>query len=149
MFHICILISFLVCKCLGWFLQSEHLMKLLAFSLEVYTTALIKFKEGHENWQKLHHRLDLYYIKTDWKRMSLYKWPCYDQFWPFFEICMFIFHKTEVQMVIRTCLTGLNSNKFWLVQKLWQKTEIFSFPFFCNFVQKHKLAFFEFLRFVS
>ena len=36
----------------------------------------------------------------------------------FFEICMFIFHKTEVQTVIMTCLTGLNSNKFWLVQKL-------------------------------
>ena len=58
----------------------------------------------------------------------------------FFEICMIIFHKTEVQTVIMTCLTGLNSNKFWLVQKLRQKMEIFPFPFFCNFVQKHKNA---------
>ena len=23
-------------------------------------------------------------LKSDWKRMSLYKWPCYDHFWPFF-----------------------------------------------------------------
>ena len=30
----------------------------------------------------------------------------------FFAICMFIFHKTEVQTVILRCLTGLNLNWF-------------------------------------
>ena len=30
----------------------------------------------------------------------------------FFAICMFIFHKTEVQTVILRCLTGLNLNRF-------------------------------------
>ena len=24
-------------------------------------------------------------LKSDWKWMSLYKWPCYDHFWPFFR----------------------------------------------------------------
>ena len=51
-------------------------------------------------------------IKSDWKRMSLFKWPCYHNFWPFFAICMFIFHRTEVQTVILRCLTDLNLNWF-------------------------------------
>ena len=47
-------------------------------------------------------------IKTVRKRMSLYKWPLYDLFWPFFfAICMLIFHKTEVLTVILRCLTVL------------------------------------------
>ena len=30
----------------------------------------------------------------------------------------------------------LNWSKFWLVQKLWYKTQIFPFLFFCDFVKK-------------
>ena len=43
----------------------------------------------------------------------------------------------------------LNGYNFWLVQQLWHKMQIFPFPFFCNFVQKHTFVFFVFLRFVS
>ena len=45
------------------------------------------------------------YIKTVSKQMFLYKWPLYDHFWPFFAICVCIFHKTEVLMVILRCWT--------------------------------------------
>ena len=38
----------------------------------------------------------------------------------------------------------LNGSKFWFVQKLWHKTQIFPFLFFLDFVQKHKLASFCF-----
>ena len=41
----------------------------------------------------------------------------------FFAKCITIFHKTEVQTVILKCGMGL------LVQKLWQKKQIFPFPF--------------------
>ena len=40
--------------------------------------------------------------------MSLYKYPLYDHFWPVFAICVFIFHKTEVLMVILRGSTDLN-----------------------------------------
>ena len=49
----------------------------------------------------------LYHVKTVRKRMSLYKWPLYDLFWPFFAICMSNFHKTEALTVILRCLTVL------------------------------------------
>ena len=51
-------------------------------------------------------------IKSDWKRMSLFKWQCYDHFWPFFAICIFIFHKTEFQTILLRWLTCLNLNWF-------------------------------------
>ena len=40
--------------------------------------------------------------------MSLYKCPLYNHSWPFFAICVYIFHKTEVLTVILRCLMGLN-----------------------------------------
>ena len=49
---------------------------------------------------------------------SVSKWKlllnnCYEMFsGHFFAICIFIFHKTEVQTVILRCLTGLNLNWF-------------------------------------
>ena len=55
---------------------------------------------------------DLCYIKSDSKWMFLYKWACYDHFWPFFAICIFIFHKNEVQTVILRCLTCIYLNWF-------------------------------------
>ena len=29
--------------------------------------------------------LDMCLLKSDWKQMFLYKWPCYGHFWPFFS----------------------------------------------------------------
>ena len=50
-----------------------------------------------------------YTLHILWFEMKLtHKWQLYDHFWPFFAICIFIFHKTEVQAVILRCLTGLN-----------------------------------------
>ena len=46
-------------------------------------------------------------VKTVRKRMSLYKWPLCELFWPFFAICMSNFHKTEALTVISRCLTLL------------------------------------------
>ena len=56
--------------------------------------------------------LSTFYVKTDPKRMLLLNnWyttiPGH-----FFAMCMFIFHKTEVQRVILICLMGLNCNWF-------------------------------------
>ena len=67
----------------------------------------------------------------------------------FIAICIFIFHKTEVQAVILRCSMGLNFNWFKIYGLKCSKKQIFPFPFFCDFVQKHKFAFFAFLGFVS
>ena len=40
------------------------------------------------------------------------KWQCYDHFQPFFGTCIFIFHKTQVQMVILRCFTCLDIDHF-------------------------------------
>ena len=72
-----------------------------------------------------------------------HKWPLYDYFWPFFAICMFIFHKTEVLTVILRCLTGLHYFKSYDT-----KRKYFHFFLFCNFVQKHAFVFFAFFAFL-
>ena len=52
------------------------------------------------------------HLKTDPKRMLLLN-NCYTTVsGHFFAMCMFIFHKTEVQKVILICLMGLNFNWF-------------------------------------
>ena len=51
-------------------------------------------------------------VKTDWKRMLLLNDPYTTVSGHFFDICMFIFHKPEVQTVILICSTGLNFNWF-------------------------------------
>ena len=86
----------------------------------------------------------LYYIKTCWKRMFLYKWPLYDLFWPFFAICMFIFLKTEVLTVILRCLTGLTYD---LIKSYDTKHKYFHF-FCCHFLQKQTFASFAFFAFL-
>ena len=83
------------------------------------------------------------------------KWQFYDHFWPFLAICMFIFHKTDIQTVISMCLTGLNSDWF----KSYDKDELDIQSTFVmtqdanisisDFVQKRSFAFFAFLHFVS
>ena len=60
----------------------------------------------------------------------------------FFAICMFIFHKTEVQTVILRSLTGLKSE--W-VQNLWQKNANISISIFLQFcIKTHLRVFFRF-----
>ena len=61
--------------------------------------------------QKLKHEV-IFIIKSDRKWMLLLN-NCYKIVsGHFFAICIFIFHKMEVQMVILSCLTGLNHNWF-------------------------------------
>ena len=85
-------------------------------------------------------------IKTVSKWMSLYKWPLYDLFRPFFAMCMFFFHKTEVLTVILRCLTGLTYDwfksydtkrkyfYFFFFLQFCSKTDDFVFCIFCVFV---------------
>ena len=66
-------------------------------------------------------------IKTDRKRMLLLN-DCYTTVsGHFFAMCMFIFHKTEVQTVSLRYLTDLNPNLF---KNYDQKPKYFHFPFF-------------------
>ena len=84
-------------------------------------------------------------IKSDPKRMLLLN-NCYKIVsGHFFAVCIFIFHKTEVQTVILRCSTGLNCNWFKSYGLKCSKTQIFSSLFFCDSVQNHKFAFFVFL----
>ena len=69
------------------------------------------------------------------------KWQCYDHFRPFFAICMFIFHKTEVQTVILRCLTGLNSDWF---KNYDTKCKYFHFHFFVILYKIKHLCFLHF-----
>ena len=54
-----------------------------------------------------------------------------------FANCIII-HKTEVQMVVLMCLTGLKSD--W-IEGYDTKSKYFQFCFFCNFVQKRHMRF--------
>ena len=74
------------------------------------------------------------------------KWQCYDHFRPFF--CHMYVHLSQ-NWGSDGHFEVLNWSKFWLVQKLWHKTQIFPFPFFCDFVQNQTFVFFAFLHFVS
>ena len=93
--------------------------------------------------------LNIVLIKSDRKWMLLLNNCCKIVSGHFFAMCIFKFHKTEVQTVILRCLMGLNLNWFKSYGLKCSKTQIFPFPFFCDFVQKHKFAFFAFLGFVS
>ena len=73
------------------------------------------------------------------------KWQCYDHFRPFF--CRMYVHFPQ-NWGSDSHFEVLHWSKFWLVQKFWHKTQIFPFPFFCDFVQNQTFAFFAFLRFV-
>ena len=44
------------------------------------------------------------------QKIATDEWWCNNHTWPFFANYMFIFHKTEIQMVILRCLTSLNLN---------------------------------------
>ena len=79
------------------------------------------------------------------KNVATDKWPFYDHVGPFFAKDMVIFHKTEIQMVILRCLTGLHSDYF---KSYDIKRKYFHFCLFCNFVQKQAFAFFLFFAFL-
>ena len=64
----------------------------------------------------------------------------------FFAICMSIFHKPESQTVILVYSTDLNPN---LLKSYDTKSKYFHFLFFCNFVKKGSIGFFEFCFFSS
>ena len=83
--------------------------------------------------------------------MFLYKWPLYDKYWPFFAMCVNIFHKTEVLTVILRWLMGLNldwfksyglrcnlrqhassANSQKMATDIWQCNE-HTWPFFANY----------------
>ena len=57
----------------------------------------------------------------------------------FFAMCIFIFHKTEVLMVILRSLTSLTYDWFKIYDT---KRKYFHFFFFCDFVQKQTFALF-------
>ena len=75
-------------------------------------------------------------IKTDRKWMSLYKWPLYNLFWPFF-------HHMHVHLSQNWGSDGhfevLNKSYLWLGQILWPKTKIFPFLFLLRFCTKTKI----------
>ena len=80
---------------------------------------------------------------TLWFTMNVnYLFLCFSISGHFFASCMFIFHKTEIQMVILRCLTVLNLNWLKSYGLRCSKKQIFKFPFFCDIVQKHKFVFF-------
>ena len=94
-------------------------------------------------------------IKSDPKRMLLLN-NCYKIVsGHFFAICIFIFHKTEVQAVILRWLMGLNFNWF---KSYDTKRKYFHFSFFLRFFTKTDVSvfcifcifvFFVFLCFLS
>ena len=84
-------------------------------------------------------------IKTVSKWMSLYKWPLYDLFWPFFRH-MYV-HLSQ-NWGSDGHFEVLNRSYLWLVQKLWHKTQIFPFLFYLPLCTKTDVCLFcVFLRF--
>ena len=85
-------------------------------------------------------------VKTVSKRMSLYKWPLQDLFWPFFRhMCVHISQNWGSDSHSKV----LNRSYLWLVQKLWHKTQ--TFPFFLQFSTSFAFfcAFFFVITFVA
>ena len=72
-------------------------------------------------------------VKSVWKQMSLYIWPFYDHFWPFFRH-MYV-HLSQNWGSYRH-FEVRNRSTFWLLQKLWHKTQIFPFRFLLQFCTK-------------
>ena len=66
-------------------------------------------------------------LKTDSKRMSLYKWLFYEHFH-----CHMHVHLSK-NWSSDSLFEVLSWSKFWLVQNLWHKTQIFLFLFFSDF----------------
>ena len=89
--------------------------------------------------QKLWHKLQFcfcfhffHFVRKKWK-FTTHKWPFYDHFWPIFRQLQKNLSKNWSSNGHFEVLTWF---KFWLVQKSWHKTQIFPFPFFCDFVKK-------------
>ena len=89
---------------------------------------------------------DYQYVKTDRTRMLLLNDCSMISSGHFFAICMSIFHKPESQTVILVYSTDLNPN---LLKSYDTKSKYFHFLFFCNFVKKGSIGFFEFCFFFA
>ena len=58
----------------------------------------------------------LAFLKSVWKWMSLYKWPLYDLFWPFFcHMCVYLSKNWGPEGHFEV----LNGSKSWLGPKFW------------------------------
>ena len=89
----------------------------------------------------------LIYIKSVYKRMSLYKCPLYDHSWPF--SCHMCEHLSQ-NWGSDGHFEVLNMSYLWLVEKLWRKTQIFPFLFFVILYKNrdfHPLCFLRFCVF--
>ena len=86
------------------------------------------------------------YIKSVYKWMSLYKCSLYDHSWPFFHhMCQYLSQNWGSDGHFEV----LNRSYLSLVQKLWHKTQIFSFLFVLRFCTKTDICnFFVFYAFV-
>ena len=78
-------------------------------------------------------------VNSDWKWMSIYKWPLYDYFWPFF--CHMYVHLSQ-NCGSEDHFEVLNRSYLWLVKKLWHKTQEFPFLFFSRFCTKTDICIF-------
>ena len=86
-------------------------------------------------WPYIAHHLEIsYYVnflaplaKLCFEMKVTHKWLLQQHFWLFFAICIFIFHKTEVQTVILRFLTA--------------PMQTFPFPFFLQSCKKISISF--------
>ena len=79
------------------------------------------------------------YVKSVYKWMSAYKCPLYDHSWPFFRhMCDYLSQTWGSDGHFEV----LNRSYLWLVEKLWRKTQIFSFLFFLRFCTKTDICIF-------
>ena len=79
-------------------------------------------------------------LNSGWKWMSLHIWPLYDHFWPFFRH-MYV-HLSQ-NWGSDGHFEVLNRSTFWLLQKLWHKTQIFPFLFILQFCTKTRVCVFS------
>ena len=72
---------------------------------------------------------------ANFQNIATDRWTFYYHIWPFFcQLYGYLSQKWDSDGHFQV----LNRSKYWLVQRLWHKMQIFPFPFFCDFVQKHK-----------
>ena len=121
----------------------EDCVKFLWPSQKTWTLNLPHSHEiGYFRAKNLAQSMHIVWVKTN----NNNKWLVYGYFWPFF---LQLYVHLSQNWGSDDHFGVLNRPKIWLVLSLWHKVQIFPFSVFCNFVQKHALAFFTFLRFVS
>ena len=104
----------------------------------VKTNSFIRFWKN-SRFDNLLSKLTDLLLKTDWKRMFLYKWPLYDLFWPLFG---HMYLHLPQNWGSDGHFEELNKSNLWLVQNLWHKTQIFPFLFLLRFCTKTDICLF-------